>query len=62
MQLDGIRNEQPHLILFSVDDMMQIPITDKEFQDIIEAVKYKNQCLYNKLWCYKFNQSKNKQN
>jgi hypothetical protein len=62
MQLDGIQNEQPHLILFSVDGMIRISITDKELQDIMEAVKYKNQCLYNKLWCYKFNQLKNKQN
>jgi hypothetical protein len=61
MQLDGIGKKQSHLILFSVDGMMQIPITEKEFQYIIKELKYKNKFLYDKLWSYKFNYLKFKQ-
>jgi hypothetical protein len=35
--------------------MMDLPITDKELELIIEMVKSRDQKLYNKLWTYKFN-------
>jgi hypothetical protein len=33
---------------------MELPITKKELEYIIEAIKHKNNLLYNKLWAYKF--------
>jgi hypothetical protein len=34
---------------------MELPITEKELEYIIELVKNKNNQLYGKLWSYKFN-------
>jgi hypothetical protein len=34
---------------------MELPITEKELEFIMELVKCKNIQLYNKLWSYKFN-------
>jgi hypothetical protein len=34
---------------------MELPITEKELEFIVELLKYKNPPLYNKLWSYKFN-------
>jgi hypothetical protein len=34
---------------------MELPITEKELDIIIELVKNKNSQLYNKLWSYRFN-------
>lgn len=36
---------------------MELPITEKELNFIIELVKYKNTELYNKLWTYRFNKN-----
>jgi hypothetical protein len=37
---------------------MELPITEKEFEIIVEVLKNKEPQLYNKLWSYKFNQNK----
>jgi hypothetical protein len=37
---------------------MELPITEKEFDVIVELLKNKYPQLYNKLWTYKFNQNK----
>lgn len=34
---------------------MELPITDKELELIMEMIKSRNIQLYNKLWSYKFN-------
>jgi hypothetical protein len=34
---------------------MNLPITEKELEIIMESVKSRNTQLYNKLWSYKFN-------
>jgi hypothetical protein len=34
---------------------MNLPITKKELDFIIELIRYKNLELYNKLWTYRFN-------
>jgi hypothetical protein len=34
---------------------MELPITERELDTIIELVKNKNSQLYNKLWSYRFN-------
>jgi hypothetical protein len=34
---------------------MELPITEKELDIIIELTKTKNLQLYNKLWSYRFN-------
>jgi len=34
---------------------MELPITDSEFDYILELVRHKNPQLYNKLWSHKFN-------
>jgi hypothetical protein len=41
---------------------MELPITEKELNFIIELVKHKNTELYNKLWTYRFNKNKDKNN
>ena len=33
---------------------MELPITQKELEYIMEEVKHKNKPLYNKLWSYQF--------
>lgn len=35
---------------------MQLPITEKELEYIIEVVRNKNPQLYSKLWSYKINE------
>jgi hypothetical protein len=55
MLLDGIPKSKQHLILFLFDTIMELPITKKELDFIIELVKHKNPELYNKLWTYRFN-------
>ena len=55
MLLDGIRKNRQHLILSSFDLIMELPITEKELDIIIELTKTKNSQLYNKLWSYRFN-------
>jgi hypothetical protein len=37
---------------------MELPITEKEFEIIVEALKNREPQLYNKLWSYKFNKDK----
>jgi hypothetical protein len=37
---------------------MELPITEKEFQKIIELLKNRDTQLYNKLWSYKLNRIK----
>jgi hypothetical protein len=32
---------------------MDLPITEKELEIILEAIRHKNPELYNKLWVYK---------
>jgi hypothetical protein len=34
---------------------MELPITEKELDIILELTKNKNTQLYNKLWSYRFN-------
>jgi len=35
---------------------MDIPITEKELDEILKSIRYSdNSSLYNKLWCYKIN-------
>ena len=41
---------------------MELPITEKELDFIIELLKNKNFQLYSKLWTYKFNKNKDKKN
>jgi hypothetical protein len=63
MLLGGILKSKPHLILSLFDTIMELPITEKELNFIIELVKYKNTELYNKLWTYRFNlKTENKNN
>jgi hypothetical protein len=55
MLLVGTLKRKQHLILSSFNDIMKLPITEKELDFIMEIVKYKNKNLYDKLWSYKFN-------
>jgi hypothetical protein len=55
MPLGGILKNKQHLILSSFDLIMELPITEKELDIIIELTKNKNSQLYNKLWSYRFN-------
>jgi hypothetical protein len=55
MLLGGIQKNKQHLILSLFDTIMELPITKKELDFIIESVKHKNQELYNKLWTYRLN-------
>jgi hypothetical protein len=55
MLLGGILKNKRHLILSLFDIIMELPITEKELDIIIEMVKYENPNLYNKLWTYRFN-------
>ena len=55
MPLDGILKDKPHLILSLFNIIMELPITEKELDIIIELTKTKNSQLYNKLWSYRFN-------
>jgi hypothetical protein len=54
MPLDGILKDKPHLILSLFNIIMELPITEKELDIIIELTKTKNSQLYNKLWSYRF--------
>ena len=40
-----------HLILSSLSDIMNLPISEKELKYILERVK-ENRKLYNKLWSF----------
>jgi hypothetical protein len=53
MQLGGIRKSKPHLILSLFDDIMDLPINEKEFKYILDKIKG-NQQLYSKLWSFWF--------
>jgi hypothetical protein len=55
MQLDGTPKNKQHLILSLFDTIMDLPISEKELDIIIELAKTKNSQLYNKLWSYRFN-------
>jgi len=55
MLLGGILKNKQHLILSSFDPIMELPITEKELDIILELTKNKNTQLYNKLWSYRFN-------
>ncbi len=55
MQSDGIPKDKQLLILSLFDIIMELPITKKELDTIIEMVKHKNPDLYNKLWTYRVN-------
>jgi hypothetical protein len=39
---------------------MDLPISEKELDIIIELIRYKNPALYSKLWSYRFNKNVNK--
>lgn len=55
MRLGGIRKRGQHLILFLFDTIMELPITDKELDILIEmSKKYDKKDLYAKLWSYRF--------
>lgn len=60
MQLDGVLKRHLLSNLSSVNAIMDLPITEKELNFIIESVKNKNIELYNKLWSYRFNKNVNK--
>ena len=38
-----------------IDDKMNLPITEKELNIIIDSLKNKHPDLYNKLWSYRIN-------
>jgi hypothetical protein len=57
MLLVGHLKKNQHLIHFSFDSIMEVPITEKELDKIIEILKNTNEKdLYSKLWSFKFNQ------
>ena len=51
----GLMRSRQRLTVSSFDARMYLPITEKELEIILEAIKYKNPELYNKLWAHKVN-------
>jgi phage-related protein len=47
----GMMRKKLHLILSSLSDIMNLPISEKELKYILERVK-ENRKLYNKLWSF----------
>jgi hypothetical protein len=61
MLLGGILKNKRHLILSLFDIIMELPITEKEFEKILKLLeKSDEKQLYAKLWTFNFNKNKDK--